>query len=52
MQYQELDISKDRTAYREMVELTHSTAVPQIYIDGAMMIGYNENLLRQRLEIK
>jgi len=35
-----------------MVNLTHSIAVPQIYIDGAMIIGYDEFSLRQKLGIK
>ena len=44
-------MSKDRGAYQEMVGLTHSNAVPQIYIDGEMVIGFNEKVLQEKLGI-
>jgi glutaredoxin 3 len=49
--YQEFDVSVDRAAFQEMISLTHQNAVPQINIDGQVIIGYNEKALRQKLGI-
>ncbi len=34
-----------------MLSLTHSDAVPQISVDGIMVIGYDEVRLRQLLDL-
>jgi glutaredoxin 3 len=52
IQYQEFDISKDAAARKEIVSLTGQLAVPQIYIDGEVILGFNEELLRNKLGIK
>jgi len=44
-------VSQDKTAYEEMISLTHTGAVPQISIDGAMIIGFQEQTLRAKLGI-
>ncbi len=49
VKYQYFDVSADRNAYQEMVNRSHQTAVPQIFIDGDTIIGFNENQLRQKL---
>ncbi len=47
--YQYYDVSTDKAAYQEMYSISQRTAVPQILIDGQMIIGFNEPLLRQKL---
>ena len=47
--YQEFNVAEDQAALNEMLSLTHQNAVPQIYIDGEMIIGFQEDLLRQKL---
>lgn len=52
IKYQELDVSRDRAAYQEMVSRTGSGAVPQTYINGQVVIGYNVSQLKEKLGIK
>jgi hypothetical protein len=44
-------VSVDTAAYQDMYRLSGSTAVPQININGEMVIGFNEPLLRAKLGI-
>jgi hypothetical protein len=46
-----LNVADNRAAYDEMLSLTHTTAVPQISIDGEMIIGFQEQALRVKLGI-
>jgi hypothetical protein len=44
-------VASDQAAYDEMMSLTHANAVPQISIDGEMIIGFQEQVLRTKLGI-
>jgi hypothetical protein len=35
-----------------MVNITHQMAVPTIIVDGQIVVGFNEKLLKEKLEIK
>jgi glutaredoxin 3 len=49
--YQEFNVAEDERAYQEMFSQTRSSAVPQINIDGQMIVGFQEKLLKQKLGI-
>jgi S1-C subfamily serine protease len=46
VKYQEVDVSKDRAAAQEMVDLTGQMGVPVIVINGEAIIGFD----RQRIQ--
>jgi len=52
IKYQELNVAEDKTAREEMVNMTHQMAVPTIMIDKDVVIGFNEKILKEKLEIK
>ncbi len=45
--YQDRDVSRDPSLARELVARTGQMAVPVIFIDGQMVIGFNEARLEQ-----
>jgi hypothetical protein len=45
-------VAEDKTAREEMVNMTHQMAVPTIMIDKDVVIGFNEKILKEKLEIK
>ena len=49
MKYQDLDVSKDQTARKEMVEKTGRMSVPVVDIDGDIAVGYDEDWMREKL---
>jgi len=50
--YSEKDVSSDSAAVDEMVQKSGQMGVPVIDIDGAIVIGYDEEALREALQIK
>ena len=51
MKYQALDVSKDQNARKEMVDKTGRMSVPVVDIDGEIAVGYDEDWMREKLEI-
>ena len=49
--YQNLDVASDKTARDEMVNKTGQLGVPVIDIDGDISVGFDENWLRQKLNL-
>jgi glutaredoxin-like YruB-family protein len=49
IKYQEFDIVKDKEAREEMKRKYNSLAVPTIYFEGEVLIGFNEAELRKKL---
>lgn len=49
MKYTEYDVSRDRAAAQEMVNLTGQMGVPVIVIDGQAVIGFNRPRIQQLL---
>ena len=43
--YEELDVISDRTAYREMVQLSGKTLAPVIDIDGEVLADFDTDQL-------
>jgi len=49
IKYQDLNVAEDRAARQEMLNTTHQMSVPTILIDGDIVVGFNEKLLREKL---
>ncbi len=50
IEYEEIDVSKDRKAAIELVTKTGQTGVPVIEIDGKFIIGFDEAALQEALK--
>ncbi len=50
--YQDLNVAQDRAARDEMVKKSSQTSVPVIIIDGEIVVGFNEPVLKTKLGIK
>ena len=49
--YQDLNVAQDRAARDEMVKKSSQTSVPVIIIDGEIVVGFNEPVLKTKLGI-
>lgn len=49
--YQNVDVANDKNGREEMINKTGQLAVPVIDIDGDIKVGYDENWLKQNLNI-
>jgi glutaredoxin len=47
--YEEKDVASDHDARHEMIRKSQQMGVPVIDIDGEVVIGFNEPVLRDRL---
>jgi glutaredoxin 3 len=50
--YQDFDVAQDRAARDEMVKKSSQTSVPVIIIDGEIVVGFNEPVLKTKLGLK
>jgi glutaredoxin len=51
VKYQEIDVTQNPEAFQKIVNITHQNGVPQTDIDGTIVVGYNVDLLSQKLGI-
>ncbi len=49
VEFEEKDISKDRVAARQMIEKSGEMGVPQIDIDGTIIVGFNRDAIDKEL---
>ncbi len=42
VRFEDIDITDDEIREREMIERAHATSVPQIFVDGESIGGYDE----------
>jgi len=47
--FQEINVGTDQKAAMDMVAKSGQMGVPQVEIDGAMIVGFNEQAIRQAL---
>jgi len=47
--YEEKDVASDHDARHEMIRMSQQMGVPVIDIEGEVVIGFNEPVLRDRL---
>ena len=52
IEFEDIDVSRDHEAGREMVEKSGQMGVPVIEIDGEIVIGFNRERLAELLGIK
>ena len=50
--YQNVDVTTDNAGREEMVNITGQLSVPVVSIDGETHIGYDENWLKKKLNLK
>lgn len=48
----EVDITKNREAAWEMMKKTGQTSLPVIEVDGSVIVGFDEELLKRKLNLK
>lgn len=51
IKFKDIDVSSDRKAAMEMIEKSGQTGVPVIDVDGTIVIGFNEPVLRDLLNL-
>jgi glutaredoxin-like YruB-family protein len=51
VRYQDLDVAKDKQARDEMIKKSGQMGVPVIEIDGDIVIGFNQQQLKEKLGI-
>jgi glutaredoxin 3 len=49
--YRDLNVAEDATARDEMITISGKMAVPVISVDGELVIGFDERLLKEKLGI-
>ena len=52
IEFEDINVSVNREAAREMIEKTGQKGVPVIDIDGKVVIGFDEKKLRELLKIE
>lgn len=52
IKFDEIDVSRDRKKAMEMVEKSGQMGVPVISIDGEIVVGFDEERLKELLKIK
>lgn len=51
VQYTDVDVSRDRRAARDMVRRSGQQGVPQILIDGKLVVGFNRRKIDRLLNL-
>ena len=52
IKFEEIDVGKDHKAAKEMIKISGQTGVPVIDINGKIIIGFDEDELKEALDIK
>lgn len=49
--FEDIDVSKDETAQKEMIEKSGQYGVPVIDVNGEIIVGFNQERINQLLKI-
>lgn len=49
IKYQDFNVAEDKAARDEMISKAHQLSVPTTFIDGEVVVGFNEKLLKEKL---
>ncbi len=49
LEFVDIDVSNDRDAAREMISKSRNIAIPQVEINGAVIIGFDRELIEEEL---
>ena len=52
VKYEDIDVSKNHEAAKDMIEKSGQMGVPVIDINGKIIIGFNQEKLKKELNIK
>lgn len=52
IEFEEVDVSKDKVAQEEMIKKSGQMGVPVVEIDGEIIVGFNKNKISELLKIK
>ena len=52
IEYQDFNVANDSKAREEMISKCRQLAVPTICIDGEVIVGFNEALLKEKLGLQ
>lgn len=52
IQFEEIDVSKNEEAAKEMIEKSGQMGVPVVEIDGEIVVGFNKEKISKLLNIK
>lgn len=52
VEFEDIDVSKDEKAAKEMIEKTGQMGVPVIEIDGKIIVGFDREKISKLLDIK
>jgi len=50
IEFEEIDVSKDQTKAQEMIEKSGQMGVPQIEINGKIIVGFDKAAIEKELE--
>ena len=50
IEFEEIDISKDQEKAKEMIDKSGQMGVPQIEINGKMIVGFDKEAIEKELE--
>lgn len=50
VEFEEIDISKDQAKVQEMIKKSGQMGVPQIEINGKMIVGFDKEAIEKELE--
>ena len=52
IQFEDIDVSQNEIAQKEMIEKSGQYGVPVIDIDGQIIVGFDQDRIKQLLKIK
>ncbi len=52
IEFEDIDVSKDRKKAQEMIEKSGQMAVPVLDINGTIIVGYDKAAIKKALKIK
>ena len=52
VEFEEVDVSKDKAAQEEMIKKSGQMGVPVVEIDGEIIVGFDKNKISELLKIK
>ena len=52
IEFEDIDVSQNETAQKEMIEKSGQMGVPVIEINGKIVIGFDQNKIKNLLKIK
>jgi glutaredoxin-like YruB-family protein len=50
--FRDVDVSRDQAAAREMIKKSGQEGVPQLWIDGRVVVGFDQGRINQYLGIR